>query len=168
MSQPNFYIFLDIDGVLYDIPWLMSEFDKGNTAVRDHKHFKPESMMALNHLISTLQEEYNVDLVISSTWRSDLEGTIKTLKDNGLSFNGKVNRTGFAKSPYFRGNEILDYLKNKPNSDNFVVIDDETFNFPECFPASKIIKTSYEKGSLSLKMVNDFLEEISSPNDIPS
>ena len=80
----NFYIFLDIDGVLYD--WV---FVKQQIAMKKQKKggiiktFNPESISALNMLIFELEKKYNVNLVISSTWRHDLGYAINVLYANG-------------------------------------------------------------------------------------
>ena len=48
----NFYIFLDIDGVMYDWDWIIAETNAGKmTRGEAIKKFKPESVNALNYLI---------------------------------------------------------------------------------------------------------------------
>ena len=155
----NFYIFLDIDGVLYDWGYIIAETDAG----RREKgglidKFKPESIYALNLLINELQKDYNVGLVISSSWRSNLPFTIQTLKDNGLIYNKKIERTPIY-NPSKRGEQILDYLADKTNYD-FVIIDDEMFDFEKFFEKDKIIKCEAFNSALSVKMVDDFLKNI--------
>ena len=84
----SFYIFLDIDGVLYDWDFIINEVESGRMQRGCFiKTFKPESMYALNYLIQELSKNFDVKLVISSTWRSNLPFTIDTLKNNGLVYN---------------------------------------------------------------------------------
>lgn len=157
MLKENFYLFLDIDGVLYDITWIKKEFDSGNISVRDLHTFKPESVSALNFLISKLQEKFNVDLVICSTWRINMKDTVCTLYKNGLKNFKEIHSTGFSFNEADREEEIFKYLQDKPNNQNIVIIDDESFNYKKYFPQSKIIKPSIYSNSLSFQMVNEFL-----------
>lgn len=155
----NFYIFLDIDGVMYDWDWVISEINAGRMKRGEFNYkFKPESINALNYLIKQLEKTYNVKLVISSTWRGNMPQTIKILKDNGLIYNDKIERTPIY-DPALRGNQIMDFLSDKQNY-NFVIIDDEMFNFKKFFKKENIIKCDMFHSALSLKMVNNFLLEI--------
>ncbi len=159
----RFYIFLDIDGVLYDMPFLINSVKQGQISGL-HKKFKPESMQALNTLIKVLNQCYNVELVISSTWRANLEKTIKTLYENGLEYASQIQRTELKLNPFNRGIEIKNYLKDKPNNNNFVILDDEWFDFKKHFDIKNIIKTSMWKGSLSCMQVNNFLKNSEKDN----
>lgn len=154
----TFYIFLDIDGVLYDWTFLKKEMDsariKKGTIL---KHFKPEAVNALNHLIKELSTHYKVNLVISSTWRRNLLITEVLLRKNGLKYDGVITSTPISPTPQKRGLEILQYLNNKQSYD-FVIIDDELFDYEQYFNNSKIIKTNIHTTALSMNMVNDFLQ----------
>ena len=74
----NYYIFLDIDGVLWDweyIKYITINQTKHHKIIQD---FNPKSINTLNHLINTMRKQkYNVTLVISSTWRNNMHFTIK-------------------------------------------------------------------------------------------
>jgi len=60
----NFYIFLDIDGVIYDWDFIIAETNAGRIKRGEFiKKFKPESIRALNYLIKGLEEHYDVRLV---------------------------------------------------------------------------------------------------------
>lgn len=155
--KKNFYIFLDIDGVLYDWDYIITEMDSGRMKKGSFiNKFKPESMMALNYLIEKLSVVYEVQLVISSTWRSNLPFTIKTLKDNGLKYNKKIDATPIW-DPAKRGEQILSYLIDKQCKKEFVVIDDEMFDFPLYFDKKNIIKTEMFHSALSKKHIDEFL-----------
>lgn len=153
----NFYLFLDIDGVLYDWDYIIAEVNAGRMKRGAFiRKFKPESMKALNYLIEKLQKRYFVQLVISSTWRGNLEFTTKTLKENGLQYNLDLHATPIT-DPIERGKQILMYLSDKTNYD-FLIIDDENFDFNKYFNPNKIIKTEMFHNALSLKQVKRYLD----------
>lgn len=153
----NFYLFLDIDGVLYDWDYIIAEVNAGRMKRGAFiRKFKPESMKALNYLIEELQKRYFVQLVISSTWRGNLEFTTKTLKENGLQYNLDLHATPIT-DPIERGKQILMYLSDKTNYD-FLIIDDENFDFNKYFNPNKIIKTEMFHNALSLKQVKRYLD----------
>lgn len=153
----NFYLFLDIDGVLYDWDYIIAEVNAGRMKRGAFiRKFKPESMNALNYLIEELQKRYFVQLVISSTWRGNLEFTTKTLKENGLQYNLDLHATPIT-DPIERGKQILMYLSDKTNYD-FLIIDDENFDFNKYFNPNKIIKTEMFHNALSLKQVKRYLD----------
>ena len=110
--KQNFYVFLDIDGVLNDWKYLQYYFDKnpdekGGTITR----FNPTSIFALNYLIEKLEQDYNVTLVISSTWRSNMVETVKILKEQNLKYDKQIENIGFNYKQNYRGKEILKYLE---------------------------------------------------------
>ena len=157
MEKTNFYIFLDIDGVMYDWDYYIQEVKEKRLKKKDlFSHFKPESIYALNLLISELSKKNNVQLVISSTWRSVMSKAVSTLKNNGLIYDKPIERTTLKGLPFYRGRQILDYLYDKTNYD-FVIIDDEMFDFKEHFKPQNIIKTEMFHSALSVKMVKEFL-----------
>ena len=62
-QKDNFYVFLDFDGVLYDIEYLiMNKIKKNEKLFR----YAPDSIETLNKLFSQLSTKYNPHLVISS------------------------------------------------------------------------------------------------------
>jgi len=152
----NFYVFLDIDGVMYDWDYIISETNAGRMKRGEFlRKFKPESVEALNLLIKGLEKHYNVSLVITSTWRSNLPFTVKTLKENGLVYDKEISRTPIY-DPAKRGEQINDYLSDKRDY-NFVIIDDEMFEFEKFFSKDKIIKCEMFHSALSVPMVQEFL-----------
>ena len=154
----QFYIFLDVDGVMYDWDYIIEEVNAGRMKKGAHiQKFKPESIEALNLLIETLEKCYDVRLIISSTWRANLPFTIETLKNNGLKFKKEIERTSIC-DPAKRGEQILDYLSDKRDFD-FVIIDDEMFDFKKYFKQENIIKCEMFHSALSMKMVKDFLKK---------
>ena len=157
----SFYIFLDIDGVLYDWDFIINEVESGRMQRGCFiKTFKPESMYALNYLIQELSKNFDVKLVISSTWRCNLPFTIDTLKNNGLVYNKTIEATPIS-DPAKRGEQIITYLNNKKNYD-FVIIDDEYFDFKKHFDSNKIIKTEMFHSALTISQVKTFLTKYQS------
>ena len=155
--KKKFYVFLDIDGVLYDWNYIKSLGPEhwGGVIV----DFDPKSIEALNYLIAQLKKEYDVELVISSTWRSNMERTIQILINHGLKTEDLfISRTRNSTNPRYRGREIMDYLENKRDKENYVIIDDETFDFKEYFHDTRIIKTDIFISGLKREMVDIFLK----------
>lgn len=153
----KFYLFLDIDGVLWDWPYLKKEIDEGRIQRGGIiRNLKPESIDSLNYLIDKLSSCYDVELVISSSWRYDMKETLKILKNAGLKYDKAVDRTviNFER----RGLQIKEYLKDKTNYD-FVIIDDEMHDFEDVFEKGNIIKTDVMEGALSKDIVNKYLKK---------
>ena len=150
----NFYIFLDIDGVLTDNEFVKQNFLKGIKPTT--KHFKPESVSALNYLFEYLSKDYNVNLVISSVWRSYMDETLYYFKKNKIDLS-KVK--SIDKTDYFydegrkndRCQEIKNYLKKHKEKQNYLVIDDEANYFD--FPKDKKIVTNIYNNALNFDMV---------------
>lgn len=162
MTVEKFYIFLDIDGVMYDWDYIKKEADKGNDEVRKLKTFKPESIDALNLLMDELRKTYRVQLVISSTWRMQLADTIRVLYKNGAHLKGAIDATPITRTPEYRALEILEYLYQRHSTTdniNLVIIDDEYFDFKKYFTQEQIIKTEMFHNALSVDMVKSFLNQ---------
>lgn len=155
--KENFYIFLDIDGVLYDWDYMKKNNIRNFGTIST---FSPESVDALNYLMEKLNTCYNTELVISSTWRRDMLKTVKTLKDNGVTMNlRKVFATPNFNESKTRGEEILSYLSKRPDNQNYVIIDDETCDIEPHFNKDRIIKTNIFSGGLNKEMVENFIEK---------
>jgi len=159
MDKKDFYIFLDIDGTLYDWDYEIPLMEAGIIPKGTITHFKPESMKALNYLIRELNKDYNTNLVISATMRSRMKNTIQLLLDNGLEYDGEYYKTPIFDNPINRGKEINKFLEDKQNYD-YVVIDDESFDFASELDTNKIIKTEMYHNALSMDMVKNFIENM--------
>ena len=57
-NKENFYIFLDIDGVLWDWNWRKNEFKNGNSKQMLANKFNPESIAAINFL-REIRDKFN-------------------------------------------------------------------------------------------------------------
>ncbi|PKK95937.1 MAG: hypothetical protein CVV59_01110 [Tenericutes bacterium HGW-Tenericutes-4] len=159
--KQNYYIFLDIDGVLWDEEFITQLIDDGIRERKDDdiaNHFKPGSMQALNFLLDTLKQNYEVVLVVSSSKRSDMKKTIQQLKNNNLTCVTKIDRTSLSLDTP-RGEEILDYLKNKQDNKNYCIIDDEIEDIKPYVNKERIIKTS-DQNALHKQQVVKFLKKI--------
>lgn len=162
-EKTNFYLFLDIDGVMSDWDYIISEVEAGRLKRgQSIKTFKPESVEALNYLITEISKDYNFKLVISSTWRIDMEETKDVFKKHNILCSDELDKTPRFFNPKHRSKEILQYLKEhnfNKDKDDFVIIDDETFDFGKYFPPEKFIKTEIYHNALSMDMVKKYLEE---------
>ncbi|MBQ7917897.1 MAG: hypothetical protein IJ310_03685 [Clostridia bacterium] len=155
----KFFIFLDIDGVMYDWDFIKAEVDGGNTSARELKQFKPESIEALNLLMDTMRETHKVQLVISSTMR---DNAIRPLYQNGAHLKGAVYSTPLLGDPAHRGLEIISFLEKWHLEDDeydLVIIDDESFDFKTYFTDDQIIKPNIFKGALSVDMVKNYMRK---------
>lgn len=157
--KDKFYIFLDIDGVLWDWDFRKKEIDQGKIKKGGMiKDFNPESIKALNFLISEINKNFNCFLVISSTWRLDMKDTIEILNENGLDYHNEFLKTDFSLTPEKRGErEILPMTEDL--NGNYCIIDDENFDYKQIFPQNKIIKTNIENSSLSLNQTKMWCEK---------
>ena len=157
-KKENFYIFLDIDGVLWDWKWRKNAIKNGKiNNTQQITEFNPKSVEALNYLSKELNKKYNVKMVISSSWRHDMNFVKKQFDTQKINYNGELYRTTITNQPERRSLEIIDFLYNHESGD-FVIIDDEKFDFDEFFSKEKIIKTSIFEGSLSKKHIDKWLE----------
>lgn len=143
---------------MYDWDYIIAEVDAGRIERgKLIQKFKSESIKALNLLIEELEKFYSVSLVISSTWRADMLFTIETLKNNGLKFNKDIEKTPIY-DPAKRGEQILDYLSDKRDFD-FVIIDDEMFDFNKYFRSENIIKCEMFHSAYGIEMVENYLDK---------
>lgn len=152
--QNKFLIFLDIDGVLYDWDFILSQNKKSGII----QTFNPKSVEALNYFIHKLSKDYNVEVVITSSWRKNMVKTLNVLKENKICADIKISSTKITSTPQFRGKEILAFLKNNPCK-KFVIIDDETFDYHKYFNENQIIKTNIFNKSLNKEMINNYFDK---------
>lgn len=122
-------IFLDIDGVLNSERWLMSLGEAWNRT-----HIDPAAVAVLNQVVRAT----DAVVVISSTWRKmHTKAAIRGfLKDAG--FTGTVigitpdfNKLARYERPtkdgsFVRGDEIAEWLKDRPDIESFVILDDDS------------------------------------------
>lgn len=109
-------IFLDVDGVLN----IMS--DSYRTYMRHDNHIEAHLVKRLEYLI----EKTNANIVISSSWRSNMGDLKLQMEINGFKHWDKViGRTG-RDNEGMRGNEIKEWLDNTEyNIEAYCVLEDE-------------------------------------------
>lgn len=133
-------IFLDFDGVI--------------TSLKSKWRLMPDKM----DLVRRICEETDAKIVISSSWRmADLKNTISYITcpiapyvdGNPYSLvEFTIGVTDFLfkdndKSP--RGDEIKAWLDSHPNVEDYIILDDNGFDFYD-FQLPHYIETSYETG----------------------
>lgn len=135
-TKQNPVLFLDIDGVL--------NIEAGDTPtyMTTGRHME----LHLIDIFNMFLDEYPIDIVISSSWRDDMEDLQRQLKKNGFRHWGRViGATSYNFDT--RGKVILEYLR-KNNIENYIVLDD----FPEaitCEPdidQTRVVVTSRYTG----------------------
>ena len=158
-DKNKFYIFLDFDGVLNDIITHPNLFKLGGFFVKmtDHDAFGSHTIEALNYLIQTLEFKYDVDLVLTTSWRKFKDRAEIVLKNNGLTLNGKIYKT-----PRIKGRkriyEILDFLSQTAPDIDYLVIDDKK-HIPLYLNERNYIKTKLWNNSLNISTVLDYLDK---------
>lgn len=129
-------IFLDIDGVLNSTKSIEKNYLKGDKINAD-KIFIPQAVFLINMLI----EIKDANVVISSTWRYNMEKVFEIFKLNNLNTDKIVGKTPFLED--IRGAEIDKYLLENKEIDNFIIIDDDRDMEPHL---NKLIHVDREKG----------------------
>ncbi len=118
----RFAVFLDVDGVL----------NTKTTVERSPEEYTGIDDARVDMLAKAIKKYGNADLILSSDWKdlkSDNEDfcyLISKLEKYGLHLAGKT-------SDHFnkRGEGILKYLELHPEIDDFVILDDNKFDFQD-------------------------------------
>lgn len=181
IKKEPFYIFTDIDGVLFDNE---SAFYAHGPFLKDVSSpvLKHSSVVALNFLLETLEKKYDTKFIITSPRRKDLVSCMQYLNYNGLKYNKPIFATDFVSGP--RGKKILNLMSNdglvpkkKPSLKqfisnffdknlrensfkNYVVIDSSLSHLKRLIPKEHIIKTNFNYAALSIDQVINFLNSI--------
>ena len=155
-NKEKFYVFLDFDGVMYDIKdAIKRKREKSGKLLA----FSKDSVEALNTLMSRLSQDYSPELVVSSLWRHSMPFALKVLKNQGVDFNNfTVSHTDTKGNPLKRGLNVKNYLEGKPNSENYLIIDDTPYDFAEYFPEERMIKTNILNDRLTPDKVEEFFK----------
>ncbi len=124
-------IFLDIDGVLNNA--------KSNEESLNFPCIDEGNLQHLKRII----DETNASIVLTSTWKEDYQDN-----DAIRSFiNEKVPVFDTTHDKILnRGKGILNYLSAHQDVENYVILDDEAYDFVECGLVDHWVKTSYECG----------------------
>lgn len=132
-------IFLDIDGVLNSTQSIEENYLNGHKE-NASKIFIPQAVFLINMLI----EIKKVDVVISSTWRYNMDKVFEVFMRNSLDVESIIGRTPFLEDT--RGAEIDKYLSNHKEISNFIIIDDDRDMEPFL---NKLIHVDRNKGFTS-------------------
>lgn len=159
MERNDFYLFLDFDGVLWDWKWRLNEIKQGRIKKGGIiSEFAPQSVEALNSLLDYLCQNYDCNLVISSSWRAFFEHAKKTLIKNGVNLPKRIDRTPISSKNTYRSEEILSYLKSKDCPQNFLILDDAVDDVQNGFPIENIIRTNIYNGALNIEQINNWID----------
>lgn len=118
----NFAVFLDIDGVL-NTRTTVKRTPKGYTGIDDARVLV---------LANTIKEYGGAYIVLSSDWKNlreddeDYLYLISKLKNCGLTISGKTKDEMYA-----RGAGIVNYLEAHPEIEEYVILDDNSFDFKD-------------------------------------
>ena len=126
-------LFLDIDGVVC----LHKDKDWDN----EEEIFDAACCRKLQEIVSAT----GCKLVLSSSWRlfpESIRSMFRQLKPFGITRENFLGRTPLRGE---RGNEIMAYLKKRPQIETFVALDDEPF-YSSAFPQDRLILTKPESG----------------------
>lgn len=121
--KSKFAVFLDIDGVL----------NSPTTCKATPQHKKGVDDLRIEVLAKAIGKYKDTVLILSSDWKDlreddeDYEYLVKKLADYGLKLVGKTEERLGNKSK--RGEGIMDYLDSHPEIIEFVVLDDNEFDF---------------------------------------
>ncbi len=115
-----------------------------------------KSVKALNTLIRNLEEEYSVQLVVTSDRRAEMQFVVEGLYRAGLKCTGYVDRTKIIKGQN-KAQEIVSYMKNHKVDSNYLIIDTKTKALLEVMDSPNLIKTSYGKEGLTKDHVGYFV-----------
>ena len=126
-------LFLDIDGVVC----LHKDKDWDN----EEEIFDAACCRKLQEIVSAT----GCKLVLSSSWRlfpESIRSMFRQFKPFGITRGNFLGRTPLRGE---RGDEIMAYLKKRPQIETFVALDDERF-YSRAFPQDRLILTKPESG----------------------
>lgn len=121
-------IFLDIDGVLNS--------EDSTDRIGHIKGISDKYIKILKDIVDI----FNADIILSSSWKSywnkDLINSNTDIHNYGKYINEKLNKFGLKISDKTedynwskRPIEILSYLSSHPEIENYIILDDEDFNW---------------------------------------
>jgi hypothetical protein len=117
-----FAVFLDVDGVL----------NSKSTCQRTPDGYTGIDELRVEILANAIKKYGKAELVLTSDWKemretaADYQYLLSKLGEYGLSIAGKTKD-----NVSNRGEGINDYLKAHPEIDDFIILDDKTFDFSD-------------------------------------
>jgi hypothetical protein len=161
IMERKYLIFLDIDGVFTSARVNMAQ----NATYETWHRFDPVAVDFMNKIHDT----YPVEFVLMSTWKnyidvtsSQVEHWIKAAFGNS-GFRGTFakpwktdpDETWINNSGLQRGDEVRMYLDEYGQDvDDFILFDDNRYNFKEALGKSRLVRTDAEDGLLHKHMLN--------------
>lgn len=118
----RFAVFLDVDGVL-NARTTCQRTPNGYTGIDDAR---------VKILANAIKMYDNIEVILTSDWKEmdesddDYLYLLEKLDVYGLILSGKTNDQGSN-----RGKGIINYLKNHPEITDFVILDDNKFDFED-------------------------------------
>lgn len=163
------FIFLDIDGVMNNRRDWMSKVNNKAEQFHDHRMFCDEAWQ----LLSDTCRKVNASVILSSSWRLWLtydENDKVIARDHNCYLSNKlieyfdrynIKLIGITVNNWSeRGQQIMKYVVDHLEiEDDFVVVDDESFDIREYISEEQFIKTDFETGLSSEhceKIINYF------------
>lgn len=159
----RYVVFLDIDGV-----FTSDRVQLGHTCEK-HKMWDKFDPVAVDFM-NTLDHKYNVEFVLSSTWKNKLD-----VNDTWIYhwMNSSFRNAGFRgvfpwprwktnpRNEEYQGfndraKEIMDYLEEFGPYDDYLIFDDTNYMFNETLPKKRWIRTDSENG-LAVKQMKNVL-----------
>lgn len=118
----NFVVFLDVDGVL-NTRTTVKRTPYGYTGIDDAR---------VEILAKAIEKYGNCEIILSSDWKElnekheDYRYLVSKLAQYGLKISGHT-----VDSNWNRGKGIKEYLELHPNIDEYVILDDQKFDFED-------------------------------------
>ena len=146
------YIFLDVDGVL----------NCHNTENRIGAFIGVDdsNIRVLKKLLDEIEYPKHAKLILSSSWRLGgiaSDESYKYLNSRLAEHKIYIDDITPRISGYYRGAEILSYLIKKakfnPEKDNFLIVDDEEFDFEAVGIADRHLKTEFYGSGLRFTQI---------------
>lgn len=149
-------IFLDIDGVLNCVPKIY----EGKYPYR-----APSGVMGIDpskvKILKSIINIWNADIILSSTWRyhwskslitdPDVIYMVDQLKSSDVTIHDKIHDHDDSNRGYW----ILDYMSKHPYYEEFLIIDDDLFDFEEMNITEHLLKANTFKGGLLPKHIKE-------------
>lgn len=132
----RYIIYLDIDGVLNNTHPRNSETHKEDRKRYDgellHKYNMDYFKQLVDYILENNSESKEVKFIISSTWRSDMDNTIKSLNKCGTNIESIVLgatdlHREYSYDRWTRGEQIArSVFKYRP--DGYIILDDDIYD----------------------------------------
>ncbi len=136
-------VFLDIDGVLNSERYLDDYPPDEDYAVRSIEWWRqmldPDAVARLNRILDAA----DASVVVASTWRYSLDLKQLQFVLEGAGFTGQVIDSTDKNSRVPRGQLAKQWLRNHPEVDGFVIVDDQADQEPLL---DRFVQTSWETG----------------------